>query len=81
MDVSPAAIVTDEGTERLPLFELSGKLRLVAAGLARLMVHVLLPGVWMVAGAQIILAFGALACSVMLVVLLLPAKDAVSVGL
>jgi hypothetical protein len=38
-------MVTDAGTDRLALLELSEKLSLVVAGPARLMVHVLLPGV------------------------------------
>jgi len=79
VDVAPAPIVADRGTERLALLELRDKVSLVGAGAARLMVHVLLPGVWMVAGAQVKLA--ALACSVMVVVLLLAPEVAVSVGL
>ena len=78
--VIPVPIVTDEGIERLTLLELREKLELVGAGLARVMVHVLLPGVWMLAGLQTKVALAAPACSVMVAVLLPPDEDAVSVG-
>ena len=50
--VIPVPIVTDGGTDRLALLELKAKLEFVGAGLARVMVHVLLPGVWMLPGLQ-----------------------------
>jgi hypothetical protein len=43
--VIPVPIVTDAGIDRLALLELREKVLLAVAGLARLMVHVLLPGV------------------------------------
>ena len=73
-------MVTDGGTDRLALLELREKLEFVAAGLPRLIVHVLLPGVWMLAGLQTKVALAAPACRVMVAVLLPPDEDAVSVG-
>jgi hypothetical protein len=78
--VIPVPIVTDGGTDRLVLLELREKLEFVGAGLARVMVHVLLPGVWMVVGPQTKVALIAPACRVMAAVLLPPDEDAVSVG-
>jgi len=50
--IIPVPIVTDGGTDRLTLLELREKVELVGAGLVRLMVQVLLPGVWTLAGLQ-----------------------------
>ena len=50
--VIPVPIVTDGGTDRLTLLALREKVEFVGAGLARVMVHVLLPGVWTLAGLQ-----------------------------
>lgn len=81
VDVAPAAIVADGGTETLALLEFREKLELLAAGPARLMVHVLLPGVWIVVGAQVNVAPGPPASSVIVMVLVLLPKVAVRVGL
>jgi hypothetical protein len=78
--VIPVPIVTDGGTDRLVLVELREKVEFVAAGLPRLMVHVLLPGVWMLAGLQTKVALSAPAWRVMVAVLLPPDEAAVSVG-
>ena len=78
--VIPVPIVTDDGTDRLVLLELREKLEFVGAGLARVIVHVLLPGVWMVVGPQTKVALIAPAWRVMVAVLLPPDEDAVSVG-
>ena len=54
--VKPAPMVIDGGIVTLVLEELSVTVVLACAALPRLKVHVLTPGVWMVAGAQIKLA-------------------------
>ncbi len=55
--VIPAPIATAVGMVRLPEDEISGMEVLDGAGLARVMVHVPVPGVWMVVGVQIRVAF------------------------
>ena len=75
--VIPFPIVTDAGTDRLALLELREKVLSVVAGLTRLMVHVLLPGVWMLSGLQTIFAP---TVRVMVTVLLLPDEAAISAG-
>ena len=79
VDAAPAAIVAVKGTETLLLFALSEKLKLLVAGPDRLMVHVLLPGVWTVVGEQVKFALE-LPCRLTVMLLLLPPHAAVSVG-
>jgi hypothetical protein len=50
--VMPLPIITEVGSVRPALDELSEKEVLARAGLRRVRVHVLVPGVWMVAGSQ-----------------------------
>ena len=78
--VIPVPIVTDDGTSRLALLELREKLELVGAGLASVIVHVLLPGVWMLAGLHTKVALLAPGWTVIVAVLLPPDEDTVSVG-
>ena len=59
MLVIPVPIVTDGGTDTLALLELREKLESVGARLARVMVQVLLPGVWTLAGLHTKLALAA----------------------